>query len=83
MVLKRKIYTSKEYIQIGMAFFLIAIASNMVGDGKIIGAYFARLIQDQFILATIQGIATGISIPLSCASIFFNMSGLIMMRSRC
>ena len=82
MILKRRIHTPQEYIQVGMAFFLIGIVANMVADGRLIGAYFTSLIHDQAVLPTIQGIATGISIPASCASIFFNVRGLVKLRSK-
>jgi len=82
MVLRRRINTPKEYIQVGMAFFLIGLCVSMVADGRIIGAFLANLIPDESILDTIQGIATGISIPISCASIYFNVRGLSMMRSK-
>lgn len=83
MALKRIINTPQEHLQVGMALFFIAIFVNLIGDERIIAAFFASLIPDQSLLATIRGIATGISIPVSCASIFFNVRGLMMMRSKC
>jgi len=83
MALKQRINTPQEYLQAGMALFIIAIFVNLIGDGRIGAAFFASLIPDQSLLATIQGIATGFSIPVSCASIFFNVRGLMMMRSKC
>ena len=82
MILKRKIYTPQEYIQIGMAFFLIGIFVSMVADGRLIGAFIANLIPDKSLLDSIQRIAAGFSIPIFCASIFFNVRGLVMYRSR-
>ena len=82
MVLKRKISTPQQYILVGMAFFLLAIFVSMVADTRLIGAFFASLINEKSMLDTIQGIAAGISIPFSCASIFFNIRGLCMLRSR-
>jgi hypothetical protein len=82
MILKRKIQSPREYIGVGMAFFLIAMLLNMVADGRLIGAFFTSMIHDKSLLDTIQSIAAGFSIPISCASIFFNVRGLIMLRSR-
>jgi len=80
MVLKRKIYTPQEYIQVGMAFFLVGIFVNMLADGRFIGVLLASFIPDQSILDSIQGVADGFSIPIFCASIFFNVRGLVMYR---
>lgn len=82
MVLKNRKYTPQEMIQIGMGFFLLGIFLNMIADGRIIGAFFANLITDKTLLATIQGVAAGISIPILCASIYFNVRGLILLRAR-
>lgn len=82
MVFKRKMSSPQETIQVGMAFFLLAIFVSMLADGRLISAFFASLMHEKAWLDTIQGIATGISIPLSCASIFFNLRGLCMLRSR-
>lgn len=81
MVLKRKKYTPQEMIQIGMAFFLLGVFVNMIGDGRMTGAFFASLIPDKSLLDTIQGAAVGFSIPIFAASIFSNMRGLAMLRS--
>lgn len=82
MIPKRKIYTPQEYIQVGMAFFLIGAFTSMVADGRLIGAFFANLIPDKSLMDSIQGVAVGFSIPISCASIFFNVRGLVMLRSQ-
>lgn len=83
MALKRRVYTPQEFIQVGMFFLLVAVFANMVGDGRLIGAWFATMFRDQSILAKIQSVATGISILVSCASIFFIVRGLVMLRSKC
>jgi hypothetical protein len=80
MVRKKRTYTSQEYIQIGMAFFLIGAFTNSVADGRLIGVYLVSLIPDQAMQALIQELATGCSIPILCASIFFNLRGLTMLR---
>jgi len=82
MVLKRKTYTPQEYIQVGMAFFLMGIFFSTVGAGRLIGSFFASLIPDQSIKDAIQGAAAGFSIPISCISIYFNVRGLAMLRSK-
>ncbi len=82
MVLKRKTYTPQEYIQIGMAFFLMGVCVSMVADGRMIGAFFASLIPNISILDRIQGIAAGFSILILSASIYFNVRGLYLLRSR-
>jgi len=82
MDLKRRISTPQKYIQVGMAFFMVGIVAYMVGDGRLIGAWLASFVHDQSVLATIRGIAIGFSIAVSCASIFFNVRGLVMMRSK-
>ena len=79
---KSRNYTPQEYIQIGMAFFLIGLFVSMVGDGRLIGAFFTSLIPDQSVKDAIQGAAAGFSIPISCVSIYFNLRGLFMLRSR-
>lgn len=82
MVLKRKTYTPQEYIQVGIAFFLMGLFVSMVADGRLIGTFFASLIPDQSIKDAIQGAAAGFSIPISCISIYFNVRGLAMLRSK-
>lgn len=82
MVLKLKDYTPQEYIHIGMAFFLIGLSATMIGNGRLIGVLFANVIPDKSLLDAIQGFATGFSIPICCASIFFNLRGLSMLRSQ-
>jgi len=82
VVLKRKTYTPQEYIQVGMAFFLMGIFVSTVADGRLIGAFFASLIPDQSIKDAVQGAAAGFSIPISCISIYFNVRGLAMLRSK-
>jgi len=39
IVLKRKTYTPQEYIQVGMAFFLIGIFVSTVADGRLMGVF--------------------------------------------
>jgi hypothetical protein len=82
MTLKKRISTPQEYIQVGMAFFLIGIFASMVADGRLIGAFIISLIPDQPLLASIQGAVAGFSLPIFSASIFFNLRGLTMMRKR-
>ncbi len=82
MALKPRINTPQEHILVGMAFFLVGLFAHMVGDGRIIGAFCASLNHDQSALAPIQSIAGGILIPVSCASIYFNVRGLVMLRSK-
>jgi len=82
MALKRKTYTPQEYIRIGMAFFLIGFCVSRVADGQMIGALLGSLIPDKSITNTFQDIAVGFSIPISCASIYFNLRGLSMLRSK-
>jgi len=82
VVLKRKTYTPQEYIQVGMAFFLMGIFVSTVADGRLMGAFFASLIPDQSIKDAVQGAAAGFSIPISCISIYFNVRGLAMLRSK-
>jgi hypothetical protein len=82
MVLKRKTYTPQEYIQVGMAFFLMGLFVSTVADGRLIGTFFASLIPNQSIKDAIQGAAAGFSIPISCISIYFNVRGLAMLRSK-
>ena len=82
MILKGRKYTPQDMIQIGMAFFLLGVFVNMVGDGRMIGALIGNLISDKSTLDTIQSVAAGFSIPIFCASIYFNLRGLIVIRSR-
>jgi hypothetical protein len=82
MTLKKRISTPQEYIQVGMAFFLIGIFASMVADGRFIGAFIISLIPDKSLLASIQGAVAGFSLPIFCASIFFNLRGLTMMQKR-
>jgi hypothetical protein len=82
MALKKRISTPQEYIQTGMAFFLIGIFASMVADGKLIGVFIISLIPEKSLLASIQGALAGFSFPIFCASIFFNLRGLTMMRTR-
>jgi hypothetical protein len=82
MVLKRKIYTPQEYIQVGMGFFLVGMFADLVADGRLIGTFFAELIPSKSLLDAIHGVAAGVSIPIFCISIFFNLRGLSMLRSR-
>lgn len=82
MMLKRKIQNSQDYITAGMAFLLIGIFASMVADGRLVGAFFASLVPSASLMDTIQGFADGFSIPMFCASIFLNLRGLAMQRSR-
>lgn len=82
MVLKRKTYSPQEYIQVGMAFFLMGLFVSIIGDGRLIGTFIASLIPNQSIKDAIQGAAAGFSIPISCISIYFNVRGLAMLRSK-
>jgi hypothetical protein len=83
MLQKQKLYTPQEYILIGMIFLLIGVAAISVADGRLLDAFLASLIPNRSIMDRIQGIAAGFSIPISCASIFFNVRGLVMLRSQC
>jgi hypothetical protein len=51
MALKKRISTSQEYIQVGMAFFLIGISASMVVDGRFIGAFIISLVPEKSLLA--------------------------------
>jgi hypothetical protein len=82
MDLKKRIFTPQEYIQVGMAFFLIGIFTSMVADGRLIGAFIIHMIPDKSLLASIQGVLAGFSVPIFGASIFFNLRGLSMARTR-
>jgi hypothetical protein len=82
MAIKQKKYNPQEMIQIGMLFFLLGVFVNMIGDERMIGAFFVKLILDSSLLGSIQGFAAGLSIPIFGASIYFNVRGLIMHR-RC
>ena len=82
MIKGRKKYTPQEFIQIGMTLFLIGVCMSMIANGRLIEIFFAGLITDQSTMDAIQGIATGISIPISCVSIFFNVRGLVLLRSQ-
>jgi hypothetical protein len=81
MKLKRKIYTPQEYIQVGMAFFLIGIFISQVADGRLIGGLLASLLPDNFSIEATQEFTAGLSIPIFIGSIFFNLRGLILLRS--
>jgi hypothetical protein len=82
MVLKRRLQTPKEYIQTGMAFFLIGIFASQVADGRLVGAFFISLIHNEALVDTLQGASVGFSIPLLCFSIYFNLRGFGMIRSK-
>jgi hypothetical protein len=81
MVLKRKPSTPQEYIQVGMAFFLLGIFASMVVDGRMMGAFIADMIGNRSILGSAQDFAAGFTIPIFCTSIYFNVRGLIKYRS--
>lgn len=82
MILKRKIQNPQDYITAGMAFFLIGILASMVADGRLVGVLITSRIPNESLIETIQGFADGFSIPMICASIFFNLRGLALQRSR-
>jgi hypothetical protein len=81
MVLKQKKYTPQEYIQIGMAFFLVGMFVSQMADDRLVGAFVVNLLSDKFSAGALQGFADGLSIPILCASIYFNVRGLVMLRS--
>jgi hypothetical protein len=82
MAFKHKKYTPQEMIQIGMMFFLLGVLVNMIADGRMIGAFVTKLITNSSLLHSIQGFSAGFSIPILGASIYFNIRGLTMLRSR-
>jgi hypothetical protein len=82
MVFKKRISTPQECIQVGMAFFLIGIFASMVADGRLIGVFIISSIPDKSLLNSIQGAVAGFLFPIFCASIFFNLRGLTMIRTR-
>ena len=82
MVLKRKNYTPQKTIQIGIAFFLVGIFAHMVADGRMIGDFFAYLFPYKSLIDVLQGVSAGFSIPIFCISIYFNLRGLYMLRSK-
>lgn len=82
MVLKRKIKDPQGYILAGMSFFMIGIFASMIGEGRLIMAFISGLIPDEALLHTIQGIGSGFSIPMLFASIYFNLRGLALKRTK-
>jgi len=82
MVLKRKISDPQGYLLAGMVFFLIGIFATQVADGRLIGAFFTRLIPDGSLKDTIQGFAAGISIPFFIASGYFHIRNIIVNRRK-
>jgi hypothetical protein len=82
MALKKRISSPQVNMQVGMAFFLIGIFVSMVADGRLIGAFIISLIPHTSLLDAIQGAAAGFSIPILCASIFFYLRGITMIRTR-
>jgi hypothetical protein len=82
MVLKRKIKDPQGYILAGMSFFMIGIFASMIGEGRLIMTFFSNLIPNESLLHTIQGIASGFSIPMLFASIYFNLRSLALRRTR-
>ena len=82
MACKKRISTPQKNMQAGMAFFLIGIFASMVADGRLIGAFIINLIPDKSLLASIQGALAGFSVPIFCASIYFNLRGFAIMRIR-
>lgn len=81
MALKKRISTPQEYIQVGMAFFLIGIFASMVADGRLFGVFIIKLMPTKSSLASIQDAVAGFSIPIFCASIFYNIRGLTMIQT--
>jgi hypothetical protein len=82
MTLKKRISTPQACIQVGMAFFLIGIVVSMVADGRLIGEFIIRLIPHPSLLDSIQGAAAGFATPILCASIFFYLRGITMIRTK-
>jgi hypothetical protein len=82
MVFKRKINNPQGYLLAGMAFFLIGIFAAQVADGRLIGAFFTRLIPDGSLKDTIQGFAGGFSIPMFLASGYFHLRNIIVNRRK-
>lgn len=80
MVLKLKNLTPQEYIQVGIAFFLLGMALSTLADGRLFGVFFTNLNPDGTIMHTVQEFARGFSLPISMASIYFNVRGLVLMR---
>jgi hypothetical protein len=80
MVFKKKKYTPQEFIQMGMGLFLLGVFFSMVADGRLIGAFFANLIQNKSTMEIIKGVAAGLSVPAIGGSIFFNLRGLWLFR---
>jgi hypothetical protein len=82
MALKKKLSTPRDYIQVGMAFFLIGIMVSQVADGRLVGALLVNFLSRVVSIGPLQEFAAGLSIPLFCASIYFNVRGLYLVRSR-
>lgn len=82
MILKRNIQNPQDYIAVGMAFFLLSFITSTVAEGRLIGAFITSWITNESLIDTIQGFADGFTIIMSCASIYFNVRGLYMLRSR-
>jgi hypothetical protein len=82
MAFKHKKYTPQEMIQIGMLFFLVGLFVNLMGDERLVGRLLADVISDLAILNFIRGAAAGFSIPFFGVSIYFNVRGLIYLRSQ-
>jgi hypothetical protein len=80
MMLKHKKFTPQEYIGLGIVFFLLGLFLSMFTDGRMIEVIITGLIHNNASVDFIQGIATGLLIPLSGASIFFNIRGLCLIR---
>jgi len=82
MAFKQKKYTPQDMIQIGMMFFLVGLFVNLMGDGRLIGRLLADVISDPEIVNFIRRAAAGLSIPFFGVSIYFNIHGLFLLRTR-
>lgn len=82
MELKRRLRNPKGSLRAGMVFLLVALFASMIADGRLLGAYFAQLIQDKAMLHTIQVFAGGFALPMFFAAIFFNLRSISMRRSQ-
>jgi hypothetical protein len=81
MILKRHSDDPQAYIAVGMGFFLAAMFTSMISDGRLLEAFLTGLLSGR-ILELVQGFCAGLSIPLSMASIYFNLRGLVLYRAR-
>jgi hypothetical protein len=77
---KFKIHTAQEYMQAGMGLFMLGLFFTILSNGRLMGISFAPNIHQHSWLDFFQGVATGCSIPIFCASIYFNIRGLFLFR---